>query len=80
MSRYWSSLAIANKSPVTPIPFACLTSSSMHATLTWMGLIHGSIHLGTLFAGTALEFHPVSAMWFMVGGLQISKTLHAPKP
>lgn len=64
----------------TPIPFACLTGSAIMATFASMGLIHNSIPLGTVLTGTALEFHPVAAMWFVLGSLQISKTLHVPKP
>jgi CDP-diacylglycerol---serine O-phosphatidyltransferase len=64
----------------TPIPFACLTSSSIMATFTFMGLIHGSLPLGTWFSDTMLEFHPAVVMFFVNGCLMTSRTLHVPKP
>ncbi|ETI29553.1 CDP-diacylglycerol-serine O-phosphatidyltransferase [Cladophialophora carrionii CBS 160.54] len=64
----------------TPIPFACLTSSSIMATFTFLGLIHDSLPLGTWFTGTALEFHPAAAMFIVNGCLMTSRTLHVPKP
>jgi len=64
----------------TPIPFACLTSSSIMATLTFMGLIHDSLPLGTWFTGTLLEFHPAVVMFLINGCLMTSRTIHVPKP
>jgi len=64
----------------TPIPFACLTTSSIMATFTFLGLIHDSLPLGTWFTGTALEFHPVAIIFFINGCLMTSRTLKMPKP
>ena len=64
----------------TPIPFACLTSSSAMVALTFLGLIHESLPLGTWFAGTILEFHPAVLMFVVNGTLMTSRTLQIPKP
>ncbi|EXJ85191.1 phosphatidylserine synthase [Capronia epimyces CBS 606.96] len=64
----------------TPIPFACLTSSAVMATWTFLGLIHDSLPLGTVLPGTLLEFHPVGLLFIINGCLMVSKTLHVPKP
>ena len=64
----------------TPIPFACLTSSSVMATFTFMGSIHDSLPLGTALTGTVLEFHPVAVMFFINGCLMTSRKLKVPKP
>jgi CDP-diacylglycerol--serine O-phosphatidyltransferase len=64
----------------TPVPFACLTTSAVMATWTFMGLIHDSIPVGTVLAGTFLEFHPTVLMFVLSGSLMVSKTLRVPKP
>lgn len=64
----------------TPIPFACLTTSCIMATWTFMGYIHDSIPWGTAFTGTVLEFHPAAVIFFINGCLMTSRTLHVPKP
>ena len=64
----------------TPVPFACLTSSAIMATWTWMGLIQDNIPLGTTLTGTLLEFHPVVLLFAVNGCLMTSKTLKVPKP
>lgn len=64
----------------TPIPFACLTSSAIMATWTFMGLVHDSLPLGTALTGTVLEFHPAGLLFILNGSLMVSKTLHVPKP
>lgn len=64
----------------TPIPFACLTSSAIMATFTFMDLIHDKLPLGLAMAGTAFEFHPIAALFVLNGCLMTSKTLRVPKP
>jgi len=64
----------------TPIPFACLTSSAIMATWTYLGYIHDSIPLGSVLHGTPFEFHPTALLFLLNGSLMISKTLHVPKP
>lgn len=64
----------------TPIPFACLTSTTIMALWTWMGAIHDHIPLGIALAGTPFEFHPAAVIFVINGCLMCSKTLHVPKP
>jgi CDP-diacylglycerol--serine O-phosphatidyltransferase len=64
----------------TPVPFACLTTSAVMATWTFMNSIHGSIPVGTILTGTLLEFHPMVLMFVLSGSLMVSKTLRVPKP
>ncbi|KAK5937668.1 CDP-diacylglycerol-serine O-phosphatidyltransferase [Knufia obscura] len=64
----------------TPIPFACLTSSAIMATLTFMDMIHGNLPLGTALTGTALEFHPLAVLFIINGVLMTSRSIHVPKP
>ncbi len=64
----------------TPIPFACLTSSSFMAFWLSRGWILDNLPFGVMFPGTILEFHPVAAMFILNGSLMVSKTLHVPKP
>ena len=59
----------------TPIPFACLTSSSIMATFTFLGLIHDSLPLGTWLSGTPLEFHPTAVIFIINGVLMTSRTI-----
>jgi CDP-diacylglycerol---serine O-phosphatidyltransferase len=64
----------------TPVPFACLTSSAIMATWTYMGLIHDQIPYGLAFADSVLEFHPIVLLFALNGCLMVSKTLKVPKP
>lgn len=64
----------------TPIPFACLTSSAIMATLTVLDMIHDKLPLGIALAGTPLEFHPITALFVINGSLMVSRTIHVPKP
>jgi CDP-diacylglycerol---serine O-phosphatidyltransferase len=64
----------------TPVPFACLTISSIMATWTYMGLIHERIPFGTAFTDSLLEFHPIILLFALNGCLMVSKTLKVPKP
>ena len=64
----------------TPVPFACLTSTAVMATCTYMGLIHNRIPLGTTFTDSFLEFHPLVLLFALNGCLMVSKTLKVPKP
>ena len=63
----------------TPIPFACLSVSSIMAVWAYLGWIHESLPLGTVLTGTFLEFHPVLFLFALNGSLMVSKTLHVPK-
>jgi CDP-diacylglycerol--serine O-phosphatidyltransferase len=64
----------------TPIPFACLTVSSIMAFCVWQGWILDDLPFGVVFPGTILEFHPLVALFVLNGSLMVSKTLHVPKP
>ena len=64
----------------TPIPFACLTSSAIMATWTYLDMIHDNIPLGVAMPGSLLEFHPAVLLFVLNGCLMVSKTLHVPKP
>lgn len=64
----------------TPIPFACLTVSTMMAVFLGMGRIHGDMPMGVIFPDTILEFHPVLGAFALMASLMVSKTLHVPKP
>ena len=63
-----------------PVPFACLTISSLMAFWVSQGWILDKLPLGTVLAGTLLEFHPFAALFILNGSLMVSKTLHIPKP
>lgn len=64
----------------TPVPFACLTSSAIMATWTFLGYIHERLPLGMALEGTLFEFHPVVMIFAINGCLMVSKTLRVPKP
>lgn len=64
----------------TPIPFACLTSSAIMATLTFMGLIQDKLPFGIAMVGSTFEFHPSALLFVLNGCLMVSRTLHVPKP
>jgi CDP-diacylglycerol---serine O-phosphatidyltransferase len=63
-----------------PIPFACLTISTVLAFFVSQGWIHDGIPLGVALKGTPLEFHPSVACFLLNGCLMVSKTLQIPKP
>jgi CDP-diacylglycerol--serine O-phosphatidyltransferase len=52
----------------------------MMAVWVYKGWILDNIPLGTLFTGTAFEFHPIAFVFVFHGCLMVSKTLHVPKP
>ncbi|KAI0880972.1 CDP-diacylglycerol--serine O-phosphatidyltransferase [Annulohypoxylon maeteangense] len=63
----------------TPIP----TTLGLDALMAWWvseGWVMDQIPGGVWFEGSALEFHPVVAMFLIHGCLMCSKTLHVPKP
>ncbi len=63
----------------TPIPTSFGLNCFM-AYWTYQGWIHEQLPLGTWFAGTVLELHPVALLFVLHGCLMTSKTLHIPKP
>ena len=63
-----------------PVPFACLTISSVMAYCLWQRWILNDIPLGLFLGGTLLEFHPVALLFVLNGSLMVSKTLQIPKP
>lgn len=63
----------------TPIP-TTLGLDALMAYFVWSGQIHGDIPGGTWLAGTALEFHPILALFLVHGCAMTSKTIHIPKP
>jgi CDP-diacylglycerol--serine O-phosphatidyltransferase len=63
----------------TPIP-TTLGLDAMMAYWVWSGQIHAAIPFGTLLTGSALEFHPILALFMLHGCLMTSKTIHIPKP
>lgn len=63
----------------TPIP----TSLGLDALMAyWVhaGWVHDRLPLGTWFAGSVFEVHPVVALFMVHGCLMTSKTLRVPKP
>jgi len=50
------------------------------ATFTFLDMIQDKLPLGTVLAGTALEFHPAAAIFVINGVLMTSRTIHVPKP
>lgn len=63
----------------TPIP----TSLGVDAVMAyWLynRWILSDLPFGTLFEGSALEFHPAVLIFMIHGCLMTSKTIHIPKP
>ncbi|KAL1899112.1 CDP-diacylglycerol-serine O-phosphatidyltransferase [Sporothrix stenoceras] len=63
----------------TPIP----TSLGLDALMAyWVSQdwILDNLPLGTWFAGTAYELHPIALLFVLHGCLMTSKTIHIPKP
>ncbi|OTA65841.1 CDP-diacylglycerol--serine O-phosphatidyltransferase [Hypoxylon sp. EC38] len=63
----------------TPIP----TTLGLDALMAWWvsrGWVLDDVPGGVWFAGSALEVHPVVALFVVHGCLMCSKTLHVPKP
>ncbi|KAI2622688.1 CDP-diacylglycerol--serine O-phosphatidyltransferase [Hypomontagnella submonticulosa] len=63
----------------TPIP----TTLGLDALMAWwvaQGWILDQVPGGLWFEGSALEVHPVVALFVVHGALMCSKTLHVPKP
>lgn len=63
----------------TPIP-TTLGLDAIMAYWVSQGWIHDSLPWGTMFQGTALEFHPIVLVFMLHGCLMTSKTIHIPKP
>jgi CDP-diacylglycerol--serine O-phosphatidyltransferase len=63
----------------TPIPTSLGLVSIMMYWL-WNGWTLNNIPLGTWFAGSAVEVHPVVFLFVVHGCLMVSKSLHIPKP
>ncbi len=63
----------------TPIP-TTLGLDAMMAYWVSQGWVLDQIPGGVWFAGSALEVHPVVALFVVHGCLMCSKTLHVPKP
>lgn len=63
----------------TPIP-TTLGLDAIMAYWVSQGWIHDSLPWGTMFQGTALEFHPIVLVFMIHGCLMTSKTIHIPKP
>lgn len=63
----------------TPIP-TTLGLDAIMAYWVSQGWIHDSLPWGTMFQGTALEFHPIVLIFMLHGCLMTSKTIHIPKP
>lgn len=63
----------------TPIPTS-LGLDAMMAYWVYQGWTHAAIPGGVWFAGSALEVHPIVAIFMIHGCLMTSKTLHVPKP
>jgi len=64
----------------TPIPTSILVEDAMMAVWVYKGWILDNIPLGTWYAGTMLEFHPIAFIFVLHGCLMVSKTLKVPKP
>ena len=63
----------------TPIP----TTLGLDALMAWWvsnGWVLDQVPGGVWFEGTALEVHPIVALFIIHGCLMCSKTLHVPKP
>jgi len=63
-----------------PIPTSLTIACGLQAFWLSRGWILENIPLGTVMAGTLLEFHPVVLMYVAHGCCMVSKTLHVPKP
>ncbi|KAI4861479.1 CDP-diacylglycerol--serine O-phosphatidyltransferase [Hypoxylon rubiginosum] len=63
----------------TPIP-TTLGLDALMAYWVSQGWVLDQVPLGVWFEGTALEVHPVVALFVVHGCLMCSKTLHVPKP
>lgn len=63
----------------TPIPMSLLMVQVM-AYWVYKGWTLEQLPLGLWLEGSALEFHPVVAMFVLHGCLMVSKTIHIPKP
>lgn len=64
----------------TPIPTSIIVEDAMMAVWVHKGWILDNIPLGTWYAGTAFEFHPIAFVFVLHGCLMVSKTLKVPKP
>jgi len=63
----------------TPIPTSLATDGLM-AYWVYHRMIMADLPLGTLFTGTALEFHPIVLIWVIHGCFMNSRTIKIPKP
>ncbi|EGY19114.1 CDP-diacylglycerol-serine O-phosphatidyltransferase [Verticillium dahliae VdLs.17] len=63
----------------TPIPTSLATDSVM-AYWIYTGAVLDKLPLGTLFAGSLLEFHPVALLFVVHGCLMTSRRIRIPKP
>ncbi|KAI9738213.1 MAG: CDP-diacylglycerol-serine O-phosphatidyltransferase [Cirrosporium novae-zelandiae] len=63
----------------TPIP-TTLSIAAVMAYWVSQGWIHENVPLGVLAKDTMFEFHPIVGLFILSGCLQVSKTLHIPKP
>ena len=63
----------------TPIP-TTLGIDALMAYWVYSGKIHEAIPYGTVLKGTALEFHPVLALFVLHGCAMVSRSIHIPKP
>ncbi|KAB5526299.1 phosphatidylserine synthase [Coniochaeta sp. 2T2.1] len=63
----------------TPIP-TTLGIDALMAYWVYSGKIHAAIPYGTVLKGTALEFHPVLAVFLLHGCAMVSRSIHIPKP
>ncbi|KAL6709576.1 CDP-diacylglycerol-serine O-phosphatidyltransferase [Coniothyrium glycines] len=63
----------------TPIPMSLIMVQVM-ACWVYKGWVLEQLPLGVWLQGTALEFHPVVAMFVLHGCLMVSKSIHIPKP
>jgi CDP-diacylglycerol---serine O-phosphatidyltransferase len=63
----------------TPIP-TTLGLDALMAYWVSQGWILDNLPLGLWLEGSALEFHPIAALFVVHGCLMVSKSLHVPKP
>jgi len=63
----------------TPIPMSLLMVQVM-AYWVYKGWTLEQVPMGLWLEGSALEFHPVVAMFVLHGCFMVSKTIHIPKP
>ena len=63
----------------TPIPMSLLMVQVM-AYWVYKGWTLEQVPMGLWLEGSALEFHPVVAMFVRHGCFMVSKTIHIPKP